>query len=473
MSRPPHIVLLMADQLRADVLGAYGGSFGASPRLDRLSGESVVFERHLTNCPLCVPARIAQITGTWPHVHGAIVNAWDPGERPYGTCRNLPTFYEALAGAGYRVEHVGVDHLRCEPPLAGRHQRIRFSGNAAEHRQMLAERGRRIDVSATKSPCVDYECGRPVVRDYTNANTVPWTAPAEEFYDLWIADRAVEAVESADPAEPLALMAEFWSPHCPLSAPEPYFSMFDPAGLELPETVGRWYPGQSPMQLANLPGHVAAATTMEGWRRAWAVYLGMVRLLDDALGRVLDALERRGFLENALVVFTSDHGEMLGSHRMFQKMCMYEEAVRVPFWMRPPGGTGGAGKGRGRRAALTQHLDLAATLCDYAGVESPAASRGMSLRRLVEDPSAEGHREVFVEFNGNSGRSYQQRALVTPEWKYIHNHGHEPELYSRAADPLETRNLIQQEGGAPAEAAALRERLREWMASTGDCIGMD
>jgi arylsulfatase A-like enzyme len=78
----PHIVLLMADQLRADVLGCYGGKFGATPRLDELAAGSVVFNRHLTNCPLCVPARITQLTGTWPHVHGAIVNAWDKGEEP-------------------------------------------------------------------------------------------------------------------------------------------------------------------------------------------------------------------------------------------------------------------------------------------------------------------------------------------------------------------------------------------------------
>jgi arylsulfatase A-like enzyme len=189
-----------------------------------------------------------------------------------------------------------------------------------------------------------------------------------------------------------------------------------------------------------------------------------VRLLDDAVGRVLEALERRGFLENCLLVFTSDHGEMLGSHRLFQKMCMYEEALRVPMLVRAPG-RGGAG----RREALTQHLDLAATICDWAGVAPPATNRGSSLRGLVERSSGTGRSEVFAEFNGNSGRGFQQRALVTPDWKYIHNHGHAPELYRRADDPLEAHNLCAEEK-PPAEAERLRARLAGWMGETGDYL---
>jgi len=307
-----------------------------------------------------------------------------------------------------------------------------------------------------------------VVRHYTNPNTVPWPAPAEEFLDFWLADRMVELIESADPSEPLALMGMFWSPHCPLTAPEPYYSMFDPAAIELPETVGRWYDGQSPMQLINLPGHVAAGTTMAGWRQAWAVYLGLVRLLDEAVGRVIEALRRRGFLDDCLLVFTCDHGEMLGSHRLFQKMCMYEEAIRVPLLVRPPASRTVPGPGSNREQ-LTQHLDLAATICDYAGVAPPAGSAGRSFRALVEDPAAGGCDEVFIEFNGNSGRSYQQRAIVTPTHQYIHNHGWAPELYERAADPAQTRNLCA-DGADPPPARDLRARLRNWMRSTGDYL---
>ena len=461
----PHVVVLMADQLRRDVLGCYGGPHGASENLDRLAGESVLLARHTTNCPLCVPARTSIVTGVHPHVHGAIVNAWDAPERPYGTCRDLPTLYEALAEAGYRVEHVGVNHLRCEPPLDRRSRRIRFFANPAEHGRQLKQRGLAVDLSACRSPCVEYVAGEPVTRYYTNPNTLRWPHAPEEFLDSWLAGRMVERIAAAEASEPLALMGMFWLPHCPLSCPEPYFSMYDPEKIALPATVGRWCEGQSPMHLLNLPGHVAASTTMDGWRRAWATYLGMVRLLDECVGRVLEALRQRGLWDDALVIVTADHGEMLGSHRMFQKMCMYEEAVRVPLLVKPPGR-----QAAGVRESLTQHLDLAATICDYAGAAMPAG-RGRSCRDLIDSPDAPGREEVFAEYNGNSGRSFQQRAVITPTHKYIYNHGYAPELYDLQADPLETQNLCGSDP-PPAEAAELRRRLRQWMRRTGDYIRM-
>ena len=475
----PHVVVLMADQLRRDVLGCYGGGHSASPNIDALAGECAALGAHTINCPLCVPSRISMVTGAWPHVNGAIVNGWDEPERPYGTCRDVRTLYEVLAEGGYRVEHLGVDHLRCDPPVQGRHERIRFQARPDECHQSLRARGLEVDYSDSRSPTPDYIDGRLVMRHYTNPNTIPWPGPAEEFLDPWITDRIVETIEQASPAEPLALMGNFWLPHPPLSCPEPYFSMYDPDEIDLPETVGRWYEGQSPMQLVNLPGHVAAGTTAAGWRKAWAVYLGMVRLMDEGLGRIVAALKARGLWDDALVVFTADHGEMLGCHRLFQKMCMYESAIRVPMLVKPPaadrseGGTGCSQPvfAPGVREQLTQHLDVAATICDYAGLEVMPGSAGRSFRAVVEDPAAAGLEEVFSEFNGNSGRGFQQRAIVTPTHKYIHNHGYAPELYDLRADPAETVNLCQADAPPP-RAKALRDRLRQWMHDTGDYIHM-
>lgn len=463
MDRPPVLVLL-ADQLRRDVLGCYGGQFGVSPHLDAFADESVVLDSHVTTCPLCVPARNSIITGTWPHVHGAIVNAWDEAERPYGTCRNVPTLYESLAEGGYAVEHVGVDHLRCEPPLSDRHSGIRFRGDVNEHRSAMREAGIVPDVSECRSPCVDFSSGEPVTRWYTNPNPSLYPGKAEDFLDVFIADHVEQVIRSADGSRPLALFGNYWLPHCPISCPEPYYSMYDPDALELPDDVGEWLEGRSPMQLVNLPGHVAASVPMDTWRKTWAVYLGMVRFLDDCVGRVLAVLKDCGFWDDALVIISSDHGEMLGSGRMFQKMCMYEDAVRVAMMVKPPGG--GV---TGRRRQLTDHTGLAATICEYTGTAVPQASVGRAFRDVVEDPKAPGAEVVFSEFNGNSGRGFQQRAVITPTHKYIHNHGYAPELYDLQADPRERENLCQAEH-VPSEAGQLRNRLREWMIETGDCI---
>jgi arylsulfatase A-like enzyme len=165
---------------------------------------------------------------------------------------------------------------------------------------------------------------------------------------------------------------------------------------------------------------------------------------------------------------------MLGCHRLFQKMCMYEAALRVPMLVKPPArGTGCSQPvfAPGVRGQLTQHLDLAATICDYAGLAVMPGSAGRSFRAVVEDPAAAGPDEVFAEFNGNSGRGFQQRAIVTPTHKYIHNHGYAPELYDLRADPAETVNLCQADASPP-QANALRARLRRWMGETGDYIHM-
>ncbi|MCG3180371.1 MAG: Arylsulfatase [Phycisphaerae bacterium] len=466
----PHIIVLMADQLRRDVLGCYGGGFGATPNIDALAAESVRFAQHHTNCPLCVPARNSIATGTWPHAHGAIVNAWDPAEAPWGTARGQ-TYYELLAASGYRVVHAGTDHLRSDPPMKDRHAAIEFIASTRQHAAYLAGVGlAELSDAAFRSPTLDYAAGRPQVVHYTNANTAPWPHEARHFRDLWYADRVVEAIDAADPGQPLALMAMFWAPHCPLTAPEPYYSLYDPSRLDLPPHVGRWTPGHSPMHLLHIPGHLGATYTPAQWRQAWAVYLGLVRLLDDAIGRVVAALRRRGFWDDAVVIFTTDHGEMLGVHRLWQKMCMYDDAVRIPLLIKPPGKVDQV-HFSADRSQLTQHLDLAATICDYAGVAAPDRSVGRSLAPIVRDPAASGHDAVFCEFNGNSGRSFQQRCVVTPTHKFIYNHGWSDELYDRAADPGETANLCDAPAPPP-EAAALRARLADWMQRTNDCIEM-
>ena len=463
-ARHPNLIVLMADQLRPDVLGCYGAPYGASPHIDGLAEQSVVFGRHLTNCPLCVPARCSLATGTYPHVNGAMINGWGGPEAIYGTCRKeYGTFYESLAKARYRVEHWGVDHLECEPPIDRRGEGIAFLGGKGEHSRWLKQRGLHVDLSPCKSPTLDYENGRAIVMEYTNPNTMLWPHAAEDFFDSWLSRQVAEQIEQADAAKPLALTVNFWLPHCPLSCPEPFFSRFDPARLQLPENVGRWYPGQSPLHMMNLPGHVAASTTIDGWRRAWAVYLGMVSLLDDCVGHVLAAWKRKGWFEDSVILLTADHGEMLGSHRMFQKMCMYEEAVRVPLLVKAPGAS------KGQRPQLTQHLDLAATICDLCGAEAMPTNQGRSLRNLLQDGRAEGCREVFMEYNGNHGRSFQQRAVVTERYKYINNHGYEDELYDLAADPMETDNLCRG-GQEHPQVRLLREKLRDWMTRTNDCL---
>jgi choline-sulfatase len=167
--------------------------------------------------------------------------------------------------------------------------------------------------------------------------------------------------------------------------------------------------------------------------------------------------------DDALVIFTSDHGEMLGSHRLYGKMCLYEESVRVPLLVKLPGQT------RSRRVLeMTDHLDLPATMLELAGAAPLNASRGRSLRSLAEGtPNHEPRPEVFAAYDGNAGRGFAQRMIRTATHKLIHNIADHAELYDVIEDPRETHNLIGKEAHAQVEHD-LRMRLNAWMAQMAD-----
>ncbi len=473
MARRPHVIVLMTDQHRFDTLGAYGDRQCETPNLDALAGESVVFDRHYTSCPLCVPARTSLATGRWPSRTGVIINYWIPQEAPYGTLRpQFKTLYERFAEEGYRVAQIGVQHLNCQPKLTQRVPSGLFVDRGEYNRYLAALGLEPPPDKPYRAPCPDFTDGHMVVAEYTTTKTGVWPHAPEHYYDQWVAMRAVEFLEQADPSRPLLLFVNFWSPHPPLTVPEPYASMYDPAGIDLPDNVGQWYPGQPAMQLVNLPGFMGATVDEAGWRKAWAIYLGMVTLVDKSVGRVTEALKRRGFWDDALVIFSPDHGEMLGAHRMWQKMCMYEESVRVPAFIKPP--RMDSSRAAARVAGLTSHVDFMNTMYDYAGIGVDAASDGLSLRPLIEGSAGAIRDEVFSEFSGNAGRGCFSRAIMTDRYKFVYCRMQaytraEYELYDRDADPLESRNLA----ADPAHRSVrddLARRLAKWMSGTGDAL---
>ncbi len=471
MAKRPHVIVLMTDQHRYDTLEAYGDRQCETPNFDALARESVIFDRHYTSCPLCVPTRTSLATGMWPNRTGVLINYWIPEEAQYGTLRpGVETLYERFAKEGYRVAQIGVQHVNAEPKLPDRVPGGVFV-DRDEYAKYLRDNGLATpDTKAYRSPCPDFVDGQMVVAEYTSPRAGVWPHAPEHYYDQWIARRAVEYIEQADPDEPLLLFANFWSPHCPLTAPEPYASMYDPDKIDLPENVGTWYPGQSAMQLVNLPGFLGAQVSEEDWRKAWAMYLGMVTLVDKSVGQVIDALKRRGFWDDALVMFTPDHGEQLGSHRLWQKMCMYEESIRVPMLTKAPRmERSRAGQ---RVSGLTGHVDLMNTMYDYTGIGIDQASDGLSLRPLIEGGTDKIRDEIFSEFNGNAGRGSYSRAIMTDRYKFIYCRTQtytraEFELYDRQADPFETNNLASD----PAHRSVrddLARRLGAWMERTGD-----
>ena len=469
MSDRPHIVMLMADQLRFDCLSAYGNLGVETPNLDILAEESVVFDHAYCSTPLCVPTRTSLACGKWPHTTRAIVNGGSfPTEIPFRTLGpEHRTIYEQLTDGGYEITQVGVQHISSDPPLAERVPAADFTRDV-NYEEYLRQQGFEQPVNdQARVPVPEFENGRLSIKFYHDPRHVEKTEfGAEHYRDRYWARCMAEKIRAADPSEPRAWFFHCWAPHPPFFVPEPYYGMYDPANIELPENVGRWYDGMPPFLLLHTGGYRGSGLQREEWRRTWAGYFGLVTMVDDCIGRVVRALKERGIWDDALVIFTQDHGEALGSHRMFQKMTMYEESARVPLLVKPPGGAQ-----TGRRRQMVGHVDIADTVCDYAAVDPLPDTWGESLRRPIEDPDAPWREATFCEFNGDHGRAFPSRAIITERYKYIHHFCGPDELYDLVEDPQETRSLA----GSPqheTRCGDFRARIDRWMRETDDVLDM-
>jgi len=512
---PPNILWIMTDQHRRDCVGAYSDRPVRTPHLDALAARSAVFQRHYSTCPLCVPARASLHTGRYSHSCGAIVNGFgaagdreasqlNPGERTIG---------ELMAESGYRVGHVGVDHVRTVPPLS---ENPAFSSfiTKADWLRHIRERGLELpDMSPHQHPCPT-RIGDSIVTHRFSAPK-PGRHPFElkDFEDVYFADRAAEFIRESPEDQPTFLMCFLWMPHPPFVIPEPYFSMYDPADIELPPNVPGTQEGKPGMHLEHLPGQVGAGKSPDDWREAWAAYYGCVTLVDHCIGKVLEAADERWGLDETAVIFHPDHGEMLGAHQYFQKMVCYEESIHLPMMVSAPGAQPGP------RDQLTSHVDIAPTILDLCGAPVPEAMQGHSLRPLLgkterkpagreepghgcahrpgHGPRAQGdahtprlehggaagsletrsygdllHEAVFCEYNGNLVPDLYQRCVVSVDHKYIWNRDDMDELYDLREDPWEMRNVAS-EPALGDTRNHLRDILGRWMRDTGDFLSLD
>ncbi|MDR6880811.1 sulfatase-like hydrolase/transferase [Bacillus sp. 3255] len=462
----PHIVVIMADQLRADFISAH-----VTPNIHNLSQDSVRFNRAYCASPLCVPARGSFFTGRYPNQTGCLINPWEEEDAVHGYVqRGTPNLYQLLEKE-WDAWHTGKQHLLTEDrfdraegslihwlPLEGRYARY------------LKERGIRTPGGSAFQGIV------PEMAGGTTTRAVKYSIPAtgcyeegfEPFFDGFILKDTLEALKRRDRTKPLFLSAMFLAPHPPLEIPEPWYSMFKQDDLPLPENVGEWAPGQSPLQLYNLTGAVGTRYTREDWHRVWTVYAGLVRLLDDCVGRIVEELKTQGIYDDTLLIFTSDHGEMLGSHSLWQKMCMYEESVRTPLMLKFPAVSQTEPHDVDE---LVSAVDLIPTICEYAGITVPNGVAGVSLLPLLQGQAAYRER-IFIQFDGNGARGNFQRCVIEGDHKLIVDMFKDEiylELYDVAGDPQERNNLAflpsQQE-----RVLMLLGHLQEHMKVTGDLL---
>lgn len=463
MTAKPNIVLIFTDQQRADTFGYAGDPVAITPNADRLAAEGVVFPRCCASAPVCMTTRASLISGKRVHHHGFWAIA-DP------ELRHGPSHVRNIRDAGYHTAVVGKTHFRHgqlhtrdhvdelhdwgyvdATEITGPVESMTSDSSYTDH---LAEKGL-LDVHR--------EYLRTYVRGERERVLVPWETPpcllpTEDHLDMYIAKTAAEWIGGYTGAEPFYLQVCFGGPHNPWDSATEYRRRYDADSMPLSITEKQKGP-VAPLVELMLAGAAAKLDRMsEAQNRVMKTYYyGKVTMIDDGIGMVLDALKGNGQLDNTWIVYSADHGEMLGDHGLIAKKVFYEGAVKVPLVVRPPGGLEGwVSEG------LTDHLDIAATLVDAAGAEALEDSPGRSLLPLVNagpgDANAQRHQAaVLSEFAGQDPYSM----ALTDRYKMtVNTRTREPlDLYDMAEDPSELHNRVDDPGLASVREAISEEHL--------------
>ena len=365
----PNVLLFITDQQRHDALGYTGRTPCRTPHLDRLAGDGIAFDRCLTPDPICSPARAALFTGRYPHATGVRHNRLLPLERPA-----LP---EVFRDAGYDVAYAGKWHLG-----RGRAQEgiTRWAGERGrEYRAWLAQHNVE-DTYPYGQPAFRFvppdappgEASGPGQGGISNPHTAAQPGLSEHTFDSWVASRALEHLETRPAGQPFFHVCSFHGPHPVFVIPEPYYSLYDPSHATEPANFADPMDSKPRFQRRSIWHQAARAhgTEWAPWQKSMAVYWGYITWLDELIGRVLGRLDALGLADDTIVAMTTDHGEMMGSHGLFQKSCMYEESLRVPFIVRAPRLIPA-----GRRVdAPVSHVDLAPTLLSLCGLATEGQS---------------------------------------------------------------------------------------------------
>ncbi len=449
----PNILLIMADQFRADALGTVGGQ-SKTPNLDGLASNGVLFYEAVTNSPECIPARYCLATGLYPHQTGVDRNA------PKTLSPNAWTWMKALKEVGYRTSLIGKTHFHESAHVSndlrdGLHLMHAYGfGHVDEIGGPRASMWLRSNLTDLWEKRGLWEAYRADFEERYRTN--PFTArpsvlPLDLHYDTYVGTQAAEHLATLEGTKPWFCMVSFGGPHEPWDAPAPYDKMYNPKEMLVPKPkVGGL--GIAGSLLSGLYGTDQAPSLEPAEVAALrANYAGKVTLIDDQIGTVLAALDSSGSRGNTIVIFTSDHGEMNGDYGLYYKQNFLRPAVSVPLIVNAPG----ASPTECRSNALVELVDVGATVLDYACIPSPAFANGLSLRPVIEGKRTAHGKFCVSEFSGHT-------MVMDASWKVeLNTQGETVLLLDRVSDPGETENLAPHHGGLSSlvRAVGLRKAL--------------
>ncbi|MGB5758457.1 MAG: sulfatase-like hydrolase/transferase [Acidimicrobiales bacterium] len=509
-SNQPNVLFLITDQQRADHAGFAGNDVVRTPNLDALAARGTVFDNAWVANPICMPNRSTLMTGRMPSVHGVIFN-----DRSLDWGAN--THVRQFRDAGYRTGLFGKSHLQHG---MSRNSVVAVEGEGAvddpyqpgwntledferydddipefpgsfygfDHVELAIDHGSRITGhhlhwaidrgGRYEDLVVPYDPASPA-----NHRNDSWWQIYQAPYDpelhstAFVADRTVAFIEEAAAAgRPWLAWASFPDPHHPMSPPGEWFNRHDPADMELPVTVddpltdapdylrrlSRLHP--SKQRFWVMPCGVAGDHDLV--RAAMAATYGMIEMIDDRVGRIMAAIERLDQTRDTIVVFTSDHGDMMGDHGLMLKGRMhFKGTLQVPMVIVDPR------RAAGRSNALAGSLDMAQTLLELGGLRPYDGMQGTSLVPILDDHTASVREHLLIEDDlphalaASRASVAKTRTLVSGSSKYTRHDNGEEQLYDLEADRDELHHLGRSD---PARRAELIERLIDAVIETAD-----
>lgn len=422
----PNLLLLMADQHRPDWMGCDGNRAVHTPNLDRIANEGVRFSSAYSSTPTCTPARAALLTGMSPWRHGML--GYSAVAKKYPV--ELPN---VLRDGGYYTFGIGKMHWTPQRNLHGFHATLLDESGRAESPDFRSDY-RSWFVS--QAPNLNPDETGIGWNDYT---AKPYVLPEELHPTRWTADCAARFIGSYQRPEPFFLKVSFARPHSPYDPPDRWWKRYEDADLPKAQ-AGRWAGKYRPRNSERddiWHGDVG----QDAIRRARVGYSGSVSFVDEQIGRILQALDKRKMLDETFIVFLSDHGDMTGDHWLWRKSYAYQPSARIPMLVRGPGSSRGT-----VNKTPVEIRDILPTLATAAGIPVPELCDGQNML---------GARREWIDLEHNVCYDAVNHwtALTDGEWKYIfHAYDGAEQLFDLTRDPHEMNDL----SGDPASTATLR-----------------
>ncbi len=452
----PNILLIMVDEMRWNALGCAGHAIVRTPNLDRLAREGTRFATAYTCAPVCVPSRYCFFTSRYAHVHGSTDNGTPPqaGEVLLPALLRHYGYETALSGKLHFLppnQEYGFDYFwsfTTEGP--GQLQRW------PEYMDAKHGRGSARRLVPGSQPYPDDPLGRDLGK-------LPY--PKEDSQTFWITDRALDFLRRRDRQKPFFLFVSYLDPHSPSHLCEPYWSMYDADKMpnpRIPESVKKERVEAVRNDARGGGRHLIDNEAMA--RALTAAYYAKVTMVDDNVGRLLQQVESMGLSDDTIIVFTADHGNMLGDHGRWFKGVMYEGSSRIPLLIKAPRRSAFAAEfNRGKVVNETvENIDVMPTLMEMVGrpLRADAGFQGASLVKLAAGKETAWKTAIFAERGSRMIRTARYKLIKNQE-KTVRKGDGEYELYDLVKDPGEDVNLIDDPACASV-VTELKARLEAW-----------